>query len=451
MGQGAGNAHAAAAARGLPLGAAMKILLTGATGFIGTRLRQALLDGGHTLLCTSRFARADEPSCQWALLDFAHASTTHWSALLAGVDAVVNTVGVFRERRDSRFAAVHGSGPQRLFAACVHAGVRRVVQVSALGADAQATSDYHRSKRAADEHLLSLPLDATVVQPSLVFAPDGASARVFLIWASLPLVPLPAGGHQMLQPVHLSDVVDGIVALLGTPERWRGARIACVGPVAVSLRGYLLALRSGLGLGAKRVLPVPSGCVTAALRVLEWLPQALFDRASWQMLQRGNVADAAPFAAVLGRAPRALQRFIEPAQADALRRQAQLGWLLPLLRASLAAVWIVTGIVSFGVYPVSDSYALLQRAGVPAAWQPPALYGAAALDVLLGVLTLWPLRRQRWLWGAQMALIALYTLIISVRLPEYWLHPYGPLSKNLPILAVLIVLWVLAPSRATRE
>ena len=428
----------------------MKILLTGATGFIGSHLRRALLDAGHSLLCTSRGWRRDGPGCQWVVVDFAHVSTARWSELLVGVDAVVNAVGVFRERGDATFASVHGTGTRRLFAACVHAGVQRVVQVSALGADAGAASDYHLSKRIADEHLLSMPLDATVVQPSLVFGLDGSSARVLLTWACLPLVPLPAGGQQMLQPVHVDDVADAVAALLRTRERWRGQRVALVGPVPLALRDYLRALRAGLGVSGWRVWAVPPAVVSIALRVAGWWPRALFDRAAWQMLERGNCGDASAIATLLGRVPRAANRFIEPALRQAARHEAQLGWLLPLLRAALAAVWIATAIVSLGVYPVSDSYALLQRAGVPAAWQPLALYGAAAVDLVLGVLTLLPLRRTRPLWAAQMALIAGYTLIVSLRLPEYWLHPFGPISKNLPLLALLVMLYVMSPSPARR-
>ncbi|HEX6722629.1 MAG TPA: SDR family oxidoreductase [Burkholderiaceae bacterium] len=428
----------------------MKILLTGATGFIGSHLRRALLDAGHSLLCTSRGWRRDGPGCQWVVVDFAHVSTARWSELLVGVDAVVNTVGVFRERGDATFASVHGTGARRLFAACVHAGVQRVVQVSALGADAGAASDYHLSKRIADEHLLSMPLDATVVQPSLVFGLDGSSARMLLTWSCLPLVPLPAGGQQMLQPVHVDDVADAVAALLRTRERWRGQRIALVGPVPLALRDYLRTLRAGLGVSGWRVWAVPPAVVSIALRVAGWWPRALFDRAAWQMLERGNCGDASAIAALLGRVPRAANRFIEPALRQAARREAQLGWLLPLLRAALAAVWIATAIVSLGVYPVSDSYALLQRAGVPAAWQPLALYGAAAVDLVLGVLTLLPLRRTRPLWAAQMALIVGYTLIVSLRLPEYWLHPFGPISKNLPLLALLVMLYVMSPSPARR-
>jgi len=78
---------------------------------------------------------------------------------------------------------------------------------------------------------------------------------------------------------------------------------------------------------------------------------------------------------------------------------------------------------------------------VPTALAPLFLYGAAALDLVLGVLTL-VLKRRSQLWLAQIALIVGYTAIISLRLPEYWLHPYGPVLKNLPMLAVLWLLYV---------
>src|SRR5436190_21658236 len=143
------------------------------------------------------------------------------------------------------------------------------------------------------------------------------------------------------------------------------------------------------------------------------------------MLQRGNTDSPDAIAALLGRAPRDASEFIGPAEAPLLRRSAQLAWLAPLVRLSLAAVWLVTGVVSLGVYPVEDSYALLARAGVPEALRPAALYGAALLDLGLGIATL-AVRRRSWLWLAQIALILAYTAIISVRLPEFWLHPYGP-------------------------
>lgn len=112
---------------------------------------------------------------------------------------------------------------------------------------------------------------------------------------------------------------------------------------------------------------------------------------------------------------------------------------LSVLRASLAVLWIGTAIVSFGVFPVEESFALLERAGVPQAWLGVALFGAAGLDLLLGILTLVS-RGRYWVFVAQLLLILGYTVIITVKLPEFWLHPYGPVLKNLPILAAI---WLL--------
>ena len=125
-----------------------------------------------------------------------------------------------------------------------------------------------------------------------------------------------------------------------------------------------------------------------------------------------------------------------------MRLRAQLGWLLPTLRLSVAALWIVTGIVSLGLYPVEHSLALLARVGITGALAPVALYGAAALDLVLGVATL-AMSRRRALWLVQIAVIAGYTLIITAFLPEFWLHPFGPLLKNVPLLAMLALLYVL--------
>lgn len=125
-----------------------------------------------------------------------------------------------------------------------------------------------------------------------------------------------------------------------------------------------------------------------------------------------------------------------------MRQEAQLGWALPMLRVSIALVWIWTGIVSLGLYPTQSSYELLARVGIGETLAPFMLYGAAALDLVLGVATLLMKQRRR-LWQLQLAVILGYTLIISFKLPEFWLHPYGPLSKNLPLLAAIYLLYTL--------
>jgi uncharacterized membrane protein YphA (DoxX/SURF4 family) len=111
---------------------------------------------------------------------------------------------------------------------------------------------------------------------------------------------------------------------------------------------------------------------------------------------------------------------------------------LKLMRYTLAIVWLVSGALSLGIYPRQASLEMLAAAGLHGAMALVALYGGALLDVLLGILTL--ARPARLLWRLQAAVILAYTAIITFALPQYWLHPFGPVLKNLPIL---LLLWLL--------
>lgn len=362
-----------------------------------------------------------------------------WIPRLAGVDVVVNAVGILRESGAQTFEVVHTRAPHALFEACARAGVKRVIQISALGADS-ATSDYFRSKHAADRYLESLPLDWTIVRPSLVYGQGGTSAKMFTMFASLPVLGVPGRGEQPVQPIHIDDVVAALMTLCLERTGIR-ATIALVGPRAMSYRDMLFEIRRTMGLGRAPVLRVPLPLMRFGARIAELFPRSLLDRDTLAMLEAGNIADPSATTTLLGRAPRDVKTFIPPDSRDLSRRNAQLHWLLPLLRYAIAAVWIWTAIVSFGLYPREQSLQLLYRTGVPSSVAPLMLYGAAALDLLLGIGTLF-FHRLRWLWLAQIALILGYTIIITFKLPEFWLHPYGPMLKNLPMLVALYMLYL---------
>jgi uncharacterized protein YbjT (DUF2867 family) len=429
----------------------MRILLTGASGFIGQHLLQALLAEGHEVVCAVRkIKESKEPRLSFIHADFTNdTDKSVWLARLSGIEAVINTVGIFRESGAQTFDKLHVQTPRALFAACAESyDVHMVVQLSALGADAEADSAYHLSKKAADDYLAALPVRAAIVQPSLVYGSDGASARVFKALASMPFALRFGDAPQLVQPVHVDDVVAAIVALLRRrlylDQDGIARRIPLVGPEALSFTDYLAALRASMGMQRLRVLRLPGGIARGLARVGRWLPGGLLDPEALRMLDRGNSGDPGPLLRLLGRPARPIASFVLEPRAE--RARAKLDWLLPILRLSIALVWIVTAIVSAFVFPVADSDELLARTGIPAGLRPLMLYGASAFDLLLG-LGILLLKRRRWLWLAQLGLIGFYTVVIAWKLPEFLVHPYGPLTKNLPMLAAIWLLYQLEDER----
>ncbi|WP_374583355.1 SDR family oxidoreductase [Pseudoduganella sp.] len=418
----------------------MNILVCGASGFIGSAVCARLAAAGHRVLRGVRHAvHPDDVAIDYSK----DVQPAAWRERLRGVDAVVNAVGIIREQGAASFEALHARAPAALFAACAEAGVRRVVQISALGA-AHGDTPYFTSKRAADEALMALPLEWIILRPSLVFGPDGDSAAMFCQVASMPVMAAPALGGARFQPVHVDDLAQAVLAALdpATPAR---RVIDVAGRDAVSYDAMLAGYRAAMGFAPAPVLHIPAPAMALAAQVAGQVPGVPLTPDNWRMLRAGSAlapddqAGPAALRQLLGRAPRALAEFMAPAEAELLRLRALAGWRNILLRATLALVWLVTAVVSAFIYPQADSLALLARVGLEGPLALLALYGAAALDAAFGIATLaWP---RRALWLAQGALILGYSAVIAACLPEFLWHPFGPLLKNLPILAMLVLLY----------
>jgi uncharacterized protein YbjT (DUF2867 family) len=413
----------------------MKILACGANGFIGRHLCTALASAGHQVV---RGVRRPAAACDVAI-DYAHdLQADDWLSRLKGIDVVVNAVGILGETHGVAFDAIHRDAPIALFKACEKAGVKRVFQVSALGGrEDQTPTPYMRTKREADEYLMASSLAWTILRPSLVVGIDGDSSRFFRSMASLPIIGLPGNGEQLLQPVHVDDLCQAVVRMLEVDAGYRRV-VDIVGPVPLTYRSMLGAYRDAMGLAAPVWLPVPMGLMRLSARWAARLPQRVFSPDTLRMLEDGNIGSAGPLTEILGRPPAGAARWFAGTAPDLLRWQAIARWMMPMFRLVLAIVWIVTCMLSLGLYPVNDSLAMLQQVGLQGTAAQVALYGAALLDCALGVATL--LAPGRLLWRLQFVLILGYTAVITRFLPYYWLHPFGPVLKNLPILALLVAL-----------
>jgi len=372
-----------------------------------------------------------------------------WLSRLAGIDAVINCAGVLHDRRGQVMSRIHTDTPIALFDACVAADVRKVIQISAVSAVADVTTLYAQTKRRADEHLLSLPLDATVLRPSLIYGPTsyGGMTTLRSLAAAPMVVPLVGDGSASFRPMHVDDLVETVDRVLGT-DRHAGQVLKPVGPERISLRDVIVRLRQWLGLKPARFFAMPVPVVRITARIADLFGGGPMGSASLAQLLAGNAGGQPDgrFAAEIGFQPRTMDDALahQPAGTQDLWH-ARLALLRPVARVALAVLWLLSGILGGFAPPDAwrDLSAMLARFDVPAA---PLATAFCALDVVIGLLVLcrW---RPALLAAFQAVVVAGYTIVLSLLVPGLWLHPFGPLLKNLPILALIAVWAVLERER----
>jgi uncharacterized protein YbjT (DUF2867 family) len=420
--------------------------VTGAEGFIGRHIVAALRTAGHAVIAgVRRPVYPDSITCDFSRDLMPDA----WIPRLAGIDAVVNAVGILRESRANTFERVHISGPKALFEACQRVSVRRVIQISALGSPE--AGEYLASKHRGDVELANLELDWTIIRPSLVYSVRGSYGGTSLLraLAALPgLLVVPGSGDQLMQPIRAEDLGLVIAILI---EKKAGIRevISAVGPERVTLLEYLLATRCWLELPAPVVVRIPESMA----RFGSWLGEHLSDgplgMTMWRMLERGNIAtpeSARDLTAISGIVPLSLKQALDSTSSFVKDRwHARLYFLGPVLRVALAILWIGSGLVGI-LTPMTQSQALFASAALPTAVVAPLVWVASAIDLLLGVLALiaWRPAVIAALMGGS---LLMYTVFVGVLFPSLWLEPFGGLLQNLLLLPVILVMGILSRRR----
>lgn len=186
----------------------MKIFISGATGFVGGHLCRELLARGHTLKLLSHAAHAAGSGAA-ELFSGDVTAAADCTAGAAGCDAVINLVGIIREFPDRgiTFKRLHVDATRNMIAAAEQNGIRRYLQMSALGSRPAAVSGYHRSKYQAEELVVASGLDYTIFRPSLIFGPKDAFVNMLAGFIrSFSVVPVIGDGKYRMQPIAADDV-----------------------------------------------------------------------------------------------------------------------------------------------------------------------------------------------------------------------------------------------------
>jgi len=427
----------------------VRVLLLGAAGFIGRELFAALTARGHRVVPAVRESGAGPAFGGEApvAVDLNRDTTPQaWLPRLAGIDAVVNCAGILQGTRSQSIAAIHRDAPIALFRACETAGVRRVVQVSAISAQRAAGTEYARTKLAADDYLRSTSLEWIVVRPSLVYTRGAyGGTALFRAMAATPFaIALPGDGAQQFQPVHMDDVVR-VVSLALESDRLVRTTVDPVGPRPIPLREILEDYRRWLGLAPARAIHVPMPIVRFACALGDRMGGPL-NTTALRQLEHGNAGDVDAFTGATGIVPREWKDSLaaEPAHVQD-RWHARIYFVRPLLRFALAFLWLISGL---------SGLAELRGWSVLLASQTPLAFGAAFVLLALaclGDVAIAFLVMRRWkpraLAGLQVALIAAYTAIATLLWPSLWLEPLGPLFKNVPIVAAALALGAIEEDR----
>ena len=204
---------------------------------------------------------------------------------------------------------VHHHTPKQLAAWAKAAGIKRWVQLSALGADPFHSINFVGSKGRGDDAIAQSGIPIAIARPSVVYGRGGTSCELFIKLARLPLLPLPEAGRFHLQPVHLADVAEGL-AKLAVQADTDHSIINMTGSQTLTLAEYLTTLRQTLHhKPPQHILPVPLRLIDPALPLANTLSNGIISRDSFALLKQGSCADYSDFAALLGREPLAAENF----------------------------------------------------------------------------------------------------------------------------------------------
>jgi uncharacterized protein YbjT (DUF2867 family) len=289
---------------------AQRVFVTGGTGFVGKHIVRALLAQGFLVRCLVR------PGSEHDLKGFESIDRVPGDALkldelapsVEGCSALIHLVGIIRENRGRgvTFERVHAQATRDMLALARAAGVKRYVQMSALGSRPDARSRYHRTKWEAEEAIRASDLEWTIFRPSIIFGRGDAFVSMLgAMVKRLPVVPVLGDGRYRLQPVSVEQVAEGFARSVRTPASVRQT-YEVAGPAPYAFVDLLAEIGRALGRPRVRKIHIPLGPVRAITRAFDWLPFYPVSSDQLIMLEEESVTDPSRFFADLGIKPEPL-------------------------------------------------------------------------------------------------------------------------------------------------
>jgi NADH dehydrogenase len=252
------------------------LLLTGATGEVGSALLRRLVAAGADVRCLVRDPRrlgAQRVRVQIALGDLADPPS--FRNAMRGVRTVVHLASSTRDQPRGSIEELGGIATWRMVTAAERAGVERFVFFTALDASTHHRARFFRAKALAEQAVTEAQLESIVFAPSLIYAPGDRMLRLFERLALLPAMPISGSGRAIYQPIWAEDVADCVMAALSRPAHPGNGgpsheRYELAGPETLSHNDIVRSVQRALD-RARPLVHIPTPVVSRSLRALEAL------------------------------------------------------------------------------------------------------------------------------------------------------------------------------------
>ncbi|XDZ66657.1 complex I NDUFA9 subunit family protein [Alphaproteobacteria bacterium LSUCC0684] len=273
------------------------IAIIGGTGFIGRRIVEVLAEEGARIKVLARnadrakFLKPMGGVGQISIISGNALNAKALTEIMSGADAVVNTIGILAESGQQRFSALQAELPGQIGRLAAELGLKKVVHLSAIGADPSSHIRYAASKGQGEQNLHHAFPKATILRPSLVFGEgDGFFNRFARMAVLAPGLPVIGGGSNLVQPVFVGDVAQAVKVSLAN-DGTEGQIFELGGPEQMSFRDTMAYILKEIR-RRRALIPVPFGLMSLAAIPLGLLPDPPVTRDQLKQLKIDNIVGA---------------------------------------------------------------------------------------------------------------------------------------------------------------
>jgi uncharacterized protein YbjT (DUF2867 family) len=386
----------------------MNVLVIGGTGFIGNNIFSSLV-GKHKVTIASRTPIASYPN--WVKIDFA--GKNDWPIILQGIDLVINAVGII----EGDFKRIQTEAPLELYETCVKRNIK-VIHISAIGAEKQPPpTEFLQSKKVTDDVLLQYE-HAKVVYPGVVIGKTGKTSQFFAEMAQLPMIPM--FSNKPLPMVHIRQLTKLVGDIIDKFEEYPQQTFAVAEPEP--LKNVLLKMKGSSAI----FIVLPEFLFSLFFMLFPNAKIGIFNQYTFKLFQTISASDYEPMFPIAS----------EEIESNNLIKSDALPELFALL--SISFIWIFSGVVSLISW--DTSYALMQEIGANHNLAVLFIWVGSIADIVLGI-TIFSKQYRKSVIILQLLVVLAYMAILSVLAPHYWLHPFGILAKNVPLIALSFYLY----------